>query len=110
MTTEDPRIGPGDIPAPDGHVWTWVPSREIPADLAWEVVPLGESKRCRHVRDGSRCAEQSVARLNRSPRADVPDRWWHYCGAHLYGRRVLDGRVESRILTPDGPLFEVGLR
>jgi hypothetical protein len=60
-------------------------------DTKWEVV--SESRKCR--RPG--CQRPSVARFMRS------NGWWHYCDWHLYGRRVVDGRVLGRRLVPDEP-------
>lgn len=93
---------------PDGFAWAWIPTREIPHDNRWEVVPEGKRKQCRASDDGTRCRALSQARLNRAQRSETPQ-WWHYCRVHLYGRRVWDGEVQARILAPTGPLLERGL-
>jgi hypothetical protein len=88
--------------APEGYVYVWVPCREIPSDRRWELVRPADSKQCRWTTRGERCPHSSVARLDRAyrtdGRADAPPQWWHYCGRHLYGRRIINGEVQSRIL------------
>lgn len=46
------------------------------------------------------CQGVPVAALNRGFERDGRrrDSWWLYCGEHLYGRRIRDGKVEHRRL------------
>lgn len=84
---------------PDGSTgrYVWVPTSTLPFAGVWTLVPRGQSRPCRFtVGPGHRqCKAPSVATMLRGR---VP---WHYCGRHLYGRRIRDGVIESRILRVD---------
>lgn len=99
MGLPDPRTVRSD-PPPRGHRYEWVPE---PGDgyLAWRVVLPVDARPCRMLRVHGRkaCGKPSVARMLRSQ--PPSDNWWHYCGNHLYGRIVHDGRVWAIHVVPD---------
>ncbi len=88
---------------PDGYRWCWMPSREVPGDR-WEAV-TELHRPCRYAvgPNNSSCKEPSVARLDRRRRETDSPRWWHYCGRHLFGRRIRGGQAETRIAVPIAP-------
>lgn len=56
----------------------------------------GSGRRCRFTLEGRRtCRAPAVARLDRGKRVHGQRQpmWWHYCGDHLYGRWIEDGKV-----------------
>lgn len=78
--------------------------REVPDGYELVVAPnrmwrLGEGRRCRFtVGPGYRnCQQPAVAEINRSSTASR-QRWWGYCGDHLYGNWIEDGKVMHWIL------------
>lgn len=92
-------------PPPDGYQWAWVPAREIPGELRWELVQGSQAKQCRWTDQRVRCTNLSVVRLNRAHTAAGHPRWWHYCEQHLFGRRINNLVIETCILVPDGPAW-----
>jgi hypothetical protein len=59
-------------------------------DPKWRVI--ARKRFCR--RPG--CADWGVAEMDRGYRqrdGSIRESWWAYCGAHLYGRRIIDGVV-----------------
>jgi hypothetical protein len=64
----------------------WVPDRRWTTER--EII---DSKRCRMLVEGRGCARPAVAALARR------NGWWCYCENHLYGRRIIDGIVETRV-------------
>jgi hypothetical protein len=80
---------------PEGHEVVAVEDKD------WRLTP--EPKRCRWTSGFSprrACAEPSVAELKRARLGATPTdyRWWAYCGEHLYGRWIEDGKVMHWIL------------
>lgn len=68
--------------------YIWVPDRD------WILLGDFTHAQCR---SGARkrCPNRAVAALKRaSSRAYCGYIWWNYCGDHLYGRRIENGRVE----------------
>jgi len=82
---------------PDGFQLEWVDESTLRGSLPWELVAPADSKPCRWSHGGVRCAEPSVARLDRGEKGP---QWWHYCASHLFGRRINEGRIECQILVP----------
>lgn len=74
--------------------YVWIPEPV----LQWRVG--GGGRLCRGSNgpvDGraSYCREPAVAQLKRGdPKGN---NWWGYCGNHLFGRRIRNGVVESRV-------------
>lgn len=102
--TAEPTAGRHGETAPDGYMYVWVPTREIPCDNRWQIVEPDAAKQCRRTDHGLRCEATSVVRLNRAFRNTDPPRWWHYCEQHMFGRRIVNGVVETEILAPVVPL------
>lgn len=75
------------FPAPDG--WHHVAME----DLDWRVG--GDRRQCRFFSRRERCPNGAVAAFRRQRRLlrGTVDVWWHYCGDHMYGRWIEDGRV-----------------
>ena len=67
-----------DVPA--GYRREWVP------DEGWKLADLDRT--CRH----RGCNDPAMAALRRKHGRGF--RWWYYCGAHLYGRKIEDGMVK----------------
>lgn len=90
------NVWPGGTPVPDGYELAW----ERPT-ASWEVLIDIEPMGCRYTTGPGRatCRKPSVARLNRGARGARPQ-WWHYCGDHLFGRRIRDGVLEHQVLRP----------
>lgn len=67
------------------------PVAEPEPETAWRLV---SGKRCRAGAGyhSPACGKPSVAEMNRRTWRGR-DRWWAYCGEHLYGRWIEDGRV-----------------
>lgn len=61
----------------------------VPEGADWRVLPKDSGKGCR----ARGCNALAVAKLYR--RGLNRNSWWAYCGEHLYGRWVEDGRVMS---------------
>lgn len=100
MTTTDEQFPYGAPPA--GYHWEWQPDERG----RWQVLPADEEpKPCRYfVINRTACGEPSVARVDRSSTSSKRrPNWWHYCGEHLYGRRIRDGRIEHCVARPDPP-------
>lgn len=83
--------------APESVANVWV------VDLDWQCLAPGERKKCRR----ARCPNDAVARFWRPARRPGGGSWWCYCAAHLYGRRVEDGRVLVNV-HPDSPAARAG--
>jgi len=88
---------------PEGYHYEWIPQHSLPNGSRWQLLP--EPNRfygCRHTTGPGKaqCREPSIARLNRRT-YNGKDRWWHYCEQHLYGQRIRDGILETRVLLPD---------
>lgn len=73
--------------APEGFHHEWVPDERSRLATPEEFC----TRRCRR----PRCGEEPVMALQRR------NGWWLYCGAHMYGRRINNGVVESRRLVKD---------
>jgi hypothetical protein len=73
-------------PPPDGHRWEWF------IDEAWRLADIDAS--CRFMEAGKGCGAPAVARMKRG------QRWFSYCGDHLYGRHIHDGKVWALRLVP----------
>jgi len=76
-----------DDEVPRGWRREWVPDDS----LDWEVG--GNGRKCRM----KRCNDPAVAALARRHhrKSGLTDfRWWYYCAAHLYGRKIEDGVVK----------------
>lgn len=70
--------------------WVWV------EDRSWWVEQVPD-RLCSF----PRCDGRAVAvcqRPSRRARSQNYRAWYHYCSAHLYGHRVVDGRVEARVV------------
>lgn len=77
---------------PEGYHYKWR------SDPHWKYDP--GKRKCRQVK----CGADAVAALNRGLRvADGTrrDSWWYYCADHLYGRRIMHGKVKTRYLVPN---------
>ncbi|KKL41712.1 hypothetical protein LCGC14_2367560 [marine sediment metagenome] len=62
------------------------------ADPDWVLLQEGSTAKCRYTISFRRiCKVSGVAQLKRG------NQWWAYCGEHLYGRRIRDGRVEVSV-------------
>jgi hypothetical protein len=97
MTLLDPAGHAGHEPNP-GYHWEWHPE-PTEGYHAWRVEPEGDGRRCRwQVARHQTCGAPLVARLLLSTKGRY---WWHYCGDHLYGRVIHDGRVWALRLVPD---------
>lgn len=79
---------------------------------AWEPDPsfrrvYTTDRLCRRMGPGHvMCDSVAVAELDRAHSWDQAKgihRWWAYCERHLYGRRIVDGVVEHRVLREVGP-------
>lgn len=80
------------------------PPNDPPAGYRWEIVPEGRdwttaqelvgNRRCR---SGSPyrgyCRRAAVAAMDRARPSSLRRLWYGYCGDHLYGRWIEDGRV-----------------
>ncbi len=58
----------------------------------------GQCGHCRWTVERMRCGRPSVVRLNRARVSSERPQWWHYCERHMFGRRLRDGVLETRIL------------
>ena len=86
---------------------------EAPEGCRYEWVPAGEEWRLEdesgRVCSFLRCQNPAVVILRRPARTsrlrpNLPGyRWWHYCADHMYGRKIEDGIVKSRILVKTEP-------
>lgn len=87
---------------PPGYELVWTPTAVAERGTNWQVLPPGTPpRRCRYWTSPTQvCGSPSVARMllvvNRV------EQWWHYCEAHLYGRRIRDGVLETQTLQPIG--------
>ena len=79
------------FPARDGYHWSW--REEDPAH--WRPTAYGDERRCRWTTRRVRCEFAVRAELHRG------NGWWGYCAEHLYGRRLVDGRVWHIVLEAD---------
>lgn len=79
----------------------WVEDRD------WRVPSM--YGRCRHTTKGGGCPNIPSADLARKAyrRTGIAIRWYAYCGDHLYGRRIRNGRVEFAVAA-DSPAAERG--
>lgn len=81
--------------APEGYHYEWV------TDNSWK---LGTSyTKCRQ----PRCPNPPVAEFARYSLALKKSRPYAYCVEHLYGRRIMNGRIESRRLVLNREPVEV---
>lgn len=72
--------------------------------LVWHVLtPADGPLRCRSGSGDTRCHRPAVAMLDRA-RTPRDRAWWAYCGDHLYGRRLVDGRIWQTIIVEDQEL------
>lgn len=76
------------VEAPEGYHYEWK------QDPGWKYDP--GQRLCRQVK----CLSEAVAALNRGIRTSTGrnDSWWYYCADHLYGRRIMDGKVMARYM------------
>jgi hypothetical protein len=83
--TQPPPDTPSDFEPPQGFHLEWAESE------GWRLASRSEQevRFCR--RPG--CMRRPVAALLRGSRRPS---WWLYCDWHLYGRRIVDGRIEHR--------------
>lgn len=82
--------------APEGTEFVWAPEDSS----RWELLP---EPTLMHACRGTRsCLGWPVARLNRVRDESAKPIWWHYCAAHLYGRRIVDGVLQVRKLVQKG--------
>ncbi len=77
----------------------WVEDRE------WRV-PSRHLK-CRWGGRWSSCPNPPVADLERRTYPAGDSQWWAYCGEHLFGRRLRDGKVELAVRR-DSPAAQRG--
>jgi hypothetical protein len=77
--------------APEGYRLEWV--EEEPEFWRLATADERETRKCRMIR----CPNSPVAALNRGYWKHT-ESWWLYCGDHLYGRRIRNGRIEVRRL------------
>lgn len=82
---------------PEGYEYVWIPTAVVDGGHRW--VLLSEPDQSRLCRGDVGCEKHPVAKLNRSRRPGV-EQWWFYCGDHLYGRRINNGVLETRIVQP----------
>jgi len=66
---------------PEGYRREWVAEGE-----GWKLADLDRT--CQH----RGCHDAAVAALRRKHGTGF--RWWYYCAAHLYGRKIEDGVVK----------------
>lgn len=64
-------------------------------DSGWRPVPQEQSLPCRMRVGDSYCRREAVALLKRGVWANGAPNLWAYCGEHLYGRKLVDGRLEE---------------
>jgi len=85
---------------PDGFVYV-----EVEENSSWR---LCDFKLCRR----PHCRRPAVAELNRGLNRNGRsfDSWWAYCERHLYGRRIVDGKILSLRLLPDPELREASAK
>jgi hypothetical protein len=87
MTRPDPGR-----PAP-GCEFVAVPDKD------WRVYNAGAAgipgRQCRYMEGRKACGKAAVARFDRRYRLSARQRssWWAYCGEHMYGRWIEDGKV-----------------
>jgi hypothetical protein len=97
------RPGAPYFPPPKGTQW-----QAVPTGPEWSTDPARVSGlRCRWQAQGHRqCQHPAVAALNRGRHSQrhgrVPS-WWGYCGDHLYGGWIEDGRVTQWRLVEISP-------
>lgn len=78
--------------------------REIPLGYheEWVADPNWQEAQFMRICRMNGCGNRAVAALKRKHRSSPWGfRWWHYCGEHLYGRKIEDGVVKSCRLVPD---------
>ena len=80
--------------APNGYEFAWLPE----TDSRWVVLPEPSDYACRGRRF---CTAHTVVKINRGVTGDRP-RYFYYCAQHMYGRRLVNGRLEARRLRPKG--------
>jgi hypothetical protein len=79
---------------PDGFEYVWVSTNELQGGDRWVV--LSEPTSIYLCRGGGGCKNRPVAKLNRSH--TTRPRWWFYCADHLFGKRIVDGQMQTRVL------------
>lgn len=82
---------------PAGFHYEWV---EEPAGK-WRLVDEDEKGRPCRASARKKCHGEVVAALFRGHPGERGGAWWRYCKDHLYGRRIVDGRIEYRRLVRD---------
>jgi hypothetical protein len=80
--------------APEGFEFAWLPE----TDSRWVVLDTPSDYACRGRRF---CTARTIVKINRGVTGDRP-RYFHYCEKHMYGRRLVNGRLEARRLRPKG--------
>ena len=73
-------------------------------DRNWRLLGKDSVSHCRM----KGCHELAVAEVARHhSRAIAGFTWWAYCSEHLYGRHIVDGKVEVAVV-PDSPFGQRG--
>jgi hypothetical protein len=88
--------------APEGYEYRWEPVEDGNGYSGdWRVIDevTGILYRCRWGAGPGRpaCGAPSVIKLNRG---HGKERWWYYCGEHMYGRVLHAGTIWQRVLRP----------
>jgi hypothetical protein len=87
------------------------PDREVPD--GFELAAVEEKPSAWRLQAGYRCragagyrkpacGKPSVAALLRQQNRNSGGQWWAYCGEHLYGRWIEDGKIMHWILRETG--------
>jgi hypothetical protein len=98
------------------------PTWEAPAGSVHEPVLAGNDwrlvigeKRCRLLQARKACGAPAVVEVNRAQHGRR-DNWWAYCGDHMFGRWIEDGRIwqwravpTPSVSLPDTPAFAAAL-
>jgi hypothetical protein len=80
---------------PEGFEYVWVPE----TNENWQVLRhLGKDFSAYACRGKRTCTRLTVARLNRATGSETKPRWYFYCAEHLYGRLIVDGELQVRVL------------
>jgi len=96
---EDYRLYVAEGAAGEGLEYVWLPED----DERWVV--LEQPSTIYVCRGQHLCPNPPVLRLNRASRSrtdTLRPRWWYYCEAHAFGRRIRDGKLEVRKLVKKG--------
>lgn len=88
--------------APEGYEWRWEPAEDSNGYSGdWRVATYteGQLHRCRAGAGPGRpaCGAPPLVKLNRG---HGKERWWFYCGEHMYGRVLHAGVIWQKVLRP----------